>query len=87
MQLDLSKIETIASTLLDIAGSFIPGANVAKDALILKQLLGAGGELNSLLTAIKTNPDNAAVWDLIRTDYADSVYAFNASVDAHHPSN
>lgn len=71
-----NKIVAVASSLGSIAAAFDP-----KDAAIINGLLIAGAEVNKLLHEImsQTQATEAAVWNDVRTSYADAVAAFEAS--------
>lgn len=75
-----SQIESLAQSLLSVAAIYDP-----KDAAIVKLLLDAGTKLNLMLNSIKhqSDTDSDAVWNIVRTDYADSLAAFNESAGQH----
>ena len=85
MNIDIAKLEEIGGLVLDVAGSFVPGAALFVRANQLKQLLEAGSELNGLLAQIRkqTDADSLQVWEAVEADYEDAVTAFRASVKAH----
>ncbi len=85
MNLNIARLEEIGGIVLDVAGSFVPGAPLIVHAAQLKQLLEAGTELNGLLAQIRaqTDADSVKVWEAVEADYADAVSGFRASVEKH----
>jgi len=85
MSIDVQKVESIAEALLAVVTQFIPGANIAQDAQLIRELLHAGAALNGLLAEIRNQNDANAqeVWEKVAADFQGAVDAFDESIAAH----
>lgn len=79
-KLTAEQIQALADELANVAAVFSP-----QSALAIKGLLAAGTELNALIHKVRTQTEENApeVWAEVQKDYADSVDAFQKSVDLH----
>lgn len=77
MNLTKEQIEQIASTLTALAGTFAPD-----NAKSIVQLIAIATQLNNVIDSIKnqTEETKAEVWAEVRSNYADAVAEFEASV-------
>lgn len=82
MKLDLTKVSAIADQLAAVAVMVNPGAGAS--VALVKELLVAGAQLNSLIAGIKANdPD---LWAKVSAGFDQALADFDASIPPAPPA-